>query len=161
MRCTIGSDTARLRAPAPFDGRVDGGGDLGANWTPPLTILNFKGLPAALARASCTMRLGPSPKATSTITCDIATFTDTSWPRTVHSPSSRLWASICWFASSKAARTALRASSGVTSVEVSEAGSSAIATATAVDETVLISFAEPTAQPPIDSGLPADVAYRV
>src|SRR5271157_3268981 len=130
MRCTIGSDMARLRAPAPFVGRATGGAALGANCDPPLTILNFSCFPVARAKASCTMLRGPSPSATSTITCDIATFTDTSWPRTLHSPDSRLWASICCPASSKATKTALRARAGVTSVGAS-AGCSTVATATA------------------------------
>ena len=42
------------------------------------------------------MRRGASPIATSHMTCDIATFTVTSLPRTDHSPDSRLCASICW-----------------------------------------------------------------
>src|ERR1017187_456897 len=132
MRCTIGSDMARLRAPAPLVGRAAGGETLGVNCDPPLTILNFNGFPVALRSASCTMRLGPSPRATSTMTCDMATFTETSMPRTVHSPDSKLCASICWPASSSAPKTALRAMSGVTSTAAS-AGGSSIATATATD----------------------------
>src|SRR5664279_2323646 len=130
---------ARLRAPAPFAGRADGGAALGVNCDPPLTILNFSGLPVALRRASCTMRLGPSPSATSTMTCDMATFTETSWLRTLHSPDSRLCASICWPASSRAPRTAFRATSGVTSSVASAGGSSlAIATATATDDSIAV-----------------------
>src|ERR1017187_9246813 len=133
MRCTIGSDMARLRAPAPLVGRAAGGETLGVNCDPPLTILNFNGFPVALRSASCTMRLGPSPRATSTITCDMATFTETSMPRTVHSPDSKLCASICWPASSSAPKPALRDMSGVTSPAAASAGGSSIATATVTD----------------------------
>src|ERR1035438_7799267 len=82
------------------------------------------------------MRFGPSPRATSTMTCDMATFTETSIPRTVHSPDSRLCASICWPASSRAPNTALRARSGVISTAASDGGSST-ATATDAGDSVL------------------------
>ena len=66
----------------------------------------------SLRSASVTMRRGPSPIATSHMTCDIDTFTVTSLPRTDHSPDSRLCASICWLASSSARRTASRSDFG-------------------------------------------------
>src|ERR1035441_1024547 len=50
MRCTMGSAVARLRAPAPLLGRIAAGFD--ATCTPPLTILNFSGLPVALLSAA-------------------------------------------------------------------------------------------------------------
>ncbi len=49
MRCTTGSAMARLRAPAPLAGR--GAAGFAATGAPPLTILNFSGLPAALLSA--------------------------------------------------------------------------------------------------------------
>src|SRR5271157_1401657 len=48
MRCTTGSACARLRAPAPFAGR---GAGFAATGVPLLTILNFRGLPAAMFSA--------------------------------------------------------------------------------------------------------------
>ena len=47
-------------------------------------------LPATLFSAAWMIRFGSGPKATSIMTCEIATFTETSIPRTDHSPSSKL-----------------------------------------------------------------------
>src|SRR5271157_2727568 len=76
-------------------------------------------------------RFGSGPSATSISTCEMPTLTVTSEPLNDHSPSSRLCASISCPASSSAASTALRASSGeISSFDVG--GSAAVSSATAV-----------------------------
>src|SRR5271166_1283283 len=130
MRCTTGSDMARLRAPAPFAGR--GAVGFAAAGAAPLTSLNFSGLPVALLSAVLITRFGSGPSATSISTCEMATLTETSNPRTDHSPSSRLCASISFPDSSSAVNTALRTRSGEISPSgcgASEGGTSATAVA--------------------------------
>src|SRR5271157_5207690 len=76
-------------------------------------------------------RFGSGPSATSISTCEMPTLTVTSEPLNDHSPSSRLCASISCPASSSAASTALRASSGEIS-SFDGGGSAAVSSATAV-----------------------------
>ena len=91
------------------------------------------------------IRFGSGPKATSIMTCEIATFTETSIPRTDHSPSSRLCASTCCPASSNAPSTALRAVSAEISLLVGCAATSgSTATAVAVPVTILPDSAGPS-----------------
>src|SRR5271157_1822136 len=76
-------------------------------------------------------RFGSGPSATSISTCEMPTLTVTSETLNDHSPSSRLCASISCPASSSAASTALRASSGEIS-SFDRGGSAAVSSATAV-----------------------------
>ena len=101
---------ARLRAPAPFAGR--GAGGLAACGVPPLTILNFSGLPAALCSAARMTRFGSGPSATS-IRPARNTDLDRQFP-VVQRPLAFLQVvrNISCPASSSAASTALRNASG-------------------------------------------------